>query len=82
MLIGETTALAVADVAELGPVQPLELKGKAEPTQARVVTGVRAEPSREQAMGALRAPTLGRDEELDRLLDAPSAATAGAVERG
>ena len=81
VLIGETTALAVADVAELGRSSSLELKGKAEPTQARVVTGVRAEPSREQAMGELRAPTLGRDEELATLLDAQRADRQGATER-
>ena len=43
MLIGDTTALAVADVAELGEQQRLELKGKAEPVAARLVTGLLAE---------------------------------------
>ena len=32
VLVGEATALAVAEVADFGPPQALELKGKAEPT--------------------------------------------------
>ncbi|MBA2255489.1 MAG: adenylate/guanylate cyclase domain-containing protein, partial [Chloroflexi bacterium] len=81
VLVGETTALAVADVADSEPVAPLELKGKAEPTPAHLVTGFRAEPSREQAMGALRAPTLGRETELARLQAAHRRATQALVER-
>ena len=81
VLVGETTALAIADVADMESVPALELKGKAESTPARLVTGFRAEPSRERAMGALRAPTLGRDEELATLADAHRRAVEGAVER-
>jgi class 3 adenylate cyclase len=69
VLVGETTALAVAAVAELNEPQALVLKGKAEPVLARSVVGIRSEPSRDAAMGALRAPLLGRDLELGRLLD-------------
>ncbi len=80
VLVGETTALAVAEVAELGEATSLELKGKAEPTNARLVIGLRAEPSREQAMGALRAPTLGRESELESLVAARArVAVAAAV---
>src|SRR5215211_6796643 len=68
VLLGETTALAVAAAIELGEPQELELKGKAEPVRARRAVAVRAEPSRDLAMGALRAPLLGRASELDRLL--------------
>ncbi len=67
VLIGEVTALAVADVADLGEQQRLELKGKAERVVAYLVSGLRPEPSREQAMGALRAPTVGRAAELAEL---------------
>ena len=80
VLIGETTALAVADVAELGPITHLELKGKAEPVAARLVEGFRAEPSRDEAMGALRAPTLGREHEIELLTQAAGRATQGAFE--
>jgi class 3 adenylate cyclase/tetratricopeptide (TPR) repeat protein len=81
VLVGESTALAVAHMAELGDQQQLELKGKAQPAIARLVTGLRSEPSREQAMGALRAPTVGREAELAQLARALDRARAGAVER-
>ncbi len=70
VLVSETTALAVADVVELGPPQLLELKGKANAVRARTAIGTRPIRSRETAMGDLRAPTLGRDVELGGLLDA------------
>ncbi len=81
VLIGEASALAVADVAEMESVPPLELKGKAEPTAARLVIGMRPEASREQAMGALRSPTLGRERELQLLESTHERAAAGNVER-
>ena len=81
VLVGESTALAVADVADMEAVAPLELKGKAEPTPARLVTGLRTEPSREHAMGALRAPTLGRETELEALQEAEARAASGALEQ-
>src|SRR4051794_22663077 len=65
--IGEATALAVADAIELERLPPLELKGKAEPVPAWRAVGVHAERSRERALGRLRAPTLGREDELGRL---------------
>jgi class 3 adenylate cyclase len=65
--IGEATALAVADAIELERLTPLELKGKAEPVPAWRAIAVHAERSRERALGALRAPTLGRDDEIARL---------------
>src|SRR3954447_26762971 len=80
VLVGDTTSLAVADVADMGEQLGLELKGKAEPTLARLVTGFRPEPSREQAMGALRAPTVGRGQELTDLHAAVDRARSGALE--
>ena len=81
VLIGESTALAVADVADLDDPMRLELKGKAEPVTARLVGSMRSEPSREQAMGALRAPTIGRERELAELQRALDEAGAGNVGR-
>jgi class 3 adenylate cyclase/tetratricopeptide (TPR) repeat protein len=81
VLMGETTALAMAAIAELEQVPALELKGKAEPTPAWLLTAFRPEASRELAMGELRAPTLGRERELAALTDAHGRATAGGVER-
>src|SRR3989442_2561030 len=70
VVVGEVTALAVADVARLERLAPLALKGKSEPIAASRVAGMYPERSRERALGALRAPILGRDTELTRLLDA------------
>jgi class 3 adenylate cyclase len=81
VFVGEATALAVAEIADLDAAGGLELKGKAEPTPAWIVRGVRAEASRERAMGALRAPTLGRDAELGALTQAWRRAADGALER-
>ncbi len=81
VFVGEATALAVADVADLESAGGLELKGKAEPVPAWVVRGVRAEASRERAMGALRAPTLGRESELTSLAGAWQRAANEGVER-
>ncbi|HUG36713.1 MAG TPA: adenylate/guanylate cyclase domain-containing protein, partial [Candidatus Limnocylindrales bacterium] len=65
--IGELTALAVRGSIELTEMGELNLKGKAEPVRAWQAHAVRPEPSRDAALGDLRAPILGRDEELARL---------------
>jgi class 3 adenylate cyclase/tetratricopeptide (TPR) repeat protein len=81
VLIGETTALAVADSIDLDPAGALELKGKAEPVRAWNALGVLPQRSREHAMGQLRAPTIGRDGELALLANALSRVLAGRSER-
>src|SRR5437763_15739295 len=65
--VAEATALAVADAIVVERLPPLELKGKAEPVPAWRAVGVHAERSRERALGRLRAPTLGRGDELGHL---------------
>lgn len=77
VLLGEATTVAVAGAIELEPAVAIELKGKAEPVRASVALGARASPSREFAMGRLRAPIIGRDAELDRLDRALEEAVAG-----
>ena len=67
VVVGEVTALAVGEAVELEPVGPLELKGKTEPVRTWRVVGFRAVRSREAALGDLRAPIIGRDDELGRL---------------
>jgi class 3 adenylate cyclase/tetratricopeptide (TPR) repeat protein len=64
VLVGETTALSVAEAIDLADAGRLELKGKAEPVRAWAAVGVLPSRSRDQAMGGLRAPMLGRDREL------------------
>jgi len=66
--VGGVTALAVAEAVELERVGELELKGKADPVAAWQVLGVYPERSRERALGGLRAPMIGRAEELGKLI--------------
>ena len=70
VLLGEETSLAVAEMVELEVVEPIQLKGKARPVNACLVTSFRAERSRDAAMGRLRAPTVGRAAEQAALGEA------------
>ncbi|MDQ2675144.1 MAG: adenylate/guanylate cyclase domain-containing protein, partial [Chloroflexota bacterium] len=63
VLLGELTSLAVAEAIETRPSGLIELKGKAEPVRCAVAVAPRPQPSREEALGDLRAPMLGRDAE-------------------
>ncbi|MFY9579799.1 MAG: adenylate/guanylate cyclase domain-containing protein, partial [Gaiellaceae bacterium] len=67
VVAGEVTALAVADAIELERIGELELKGKAEAIPAWQALGVYPERSRERALGGLRAPMIGRGDELREL---------------
>jgi class 3 adenylate cyclase/tetratricopeptide (TPR) repeat protein len=77
VLIGELTALTVAETIETLPIGTVELKGKREPMRAWEASGARSQPSREEALGALRAPMVGRADELARLHAAIAAVSAG-----
>jgi class 3 adenylate cyclase/tetratricopeptide (TPR) repeat protein len=67
VLIGEPTFRLVKDVVTVEPLEPLELKGKAERIPAYRVTGV----SRGEAITRrIDLPVVGRNEEFSRLLDA------------
>ena len=77
VLLGELTALATAEAIEARPIEPISLKGKAEPVRASEAVGPRPQPSREEALGGLRAPMLGRDAELARLRAALDGVRAG-----
>jgi class 3 adenylate cyclase len=68
VLVGETTALAAAAAIEFAEARTFKLKGKAEPTLARRARSVRPQRSRDAAIGALRAPLLGRESEIADLL--------------
>ena len=70
ILVGESTALAVEDAIQLERLPSLDLKGKSEPARVARAVDIRVERSRELAMGGLRAPMLGREVELGRLLAA------------
>ncbi len=77
VLIGETTALAVAEAIELEPAAPVTLKGKTAPIRASLAAGIRPERSRDTAMGNLRAALVGRADDLVRLDRFVAAARAG-----
>lgn len=77
VLIGELTALAVSETIETAPIGTVELKGKREPMRACEALGARSHASREEALGALSAPMLGRNEELVHLHSAIAAVTGG-----
>jgi class 3 adenylate cyclase len=81
VLLGDQTALAVADAVELEPLPPVDLKGKSAPVPVARAVALRAERSREHAMGTLRAPLLGRDAELAELRAAHTRALGGEPER-
>jgi class 3 adenylate cyclase/tetratricopeptide (TPR) repeat protein len=82
VLIGEKTALAVAGAIDLEEMGELELKGKAAPVKAWRAVGIRAEASRDHALGRLRAPILGRDHELATLARWLAVAEPGRGTRG
>jgi class 3 adenylate cyclase/tetratricopeptide (TPR) repeat protein len=81
VLMGETTGLAVAEAVEVEAVGSLELKGKTEPVRAWIARRVRPSPSREHAMGNLRAPMVGREGELSALSASAARVAAGTAER-
>ena len=70
VLLGELTALAVAEGIATTPAGPIELKGKSEPVRCAEAIAPRPQASREEALGELRAPMLGRDGELRQLREA------------
>jgi class 3 adenylate cyclase/tetratricopeptide (TPR) repeat protein len=72
VLLGEGTFRLVRDAVEAEPVEPLELKGKAEPLTAFRLVAVSAD-ARAVARRA-DASMVGRERELDRLHDAFSQA--------
>jgi class 3 adenylate cyclase len=76
--LGAETFDLARGVADVEPVEPLDLKGKAEPVPAFRLVGIRATPD----SGALAAPFVGRDSELELLDRALSTAVdAREIER-
>jgi class 3 adenylate cyclase/tetratricopeptide (TPR) repeat protein len=65
ILIGDATELLVRDAVQTEPVEPLSLKGKAEPVPAHRLVEVVSEIG--QARRALTSTMVGRDRELEDL---------------
>jgi len=81
VLVGPETALAVAHTVELAAVVELSLKGKSDPVRAAQALAVLSEPARERAMGALKAPTIGRTSELASVTAELESCADGAARR-
>lgn len=81
VVIGEATTLAVAEAVEAEPLGPIDLKGKGVPVRAWLAHAARAHPSREYAMGELKAPILGREDEFEALGRAAARVAGGGSER-
>jgi class 3 adenylate cyclase/tetratricopeptide (TPR) repeat protein len=75
IVMGSATHELVRDAVEVGPPEPLELKGKAEPVVAYRVTGVTA--GAEGHRRRLDAPMVGRERELAALHQAFERAVMG-----
>lgn len=67
ILIGPRTERLVRGIVEARPVGSLELKGKAQPLEAWVVVGARAQRAQRGVPGH-QAPLIGRGDEMDLLL--------------
>ncbi len=65
--VGEPTWLATRDVIEYVPLEPLTLKGKAEPVAAWEAVRVLAARPERSARAGTEAPLVGRTDELGRL---------------
>ncbi|HET8586817.1 MAG TPA: adenylate/guanylate cyclase domain-containing protein, partial [Candidatus Limnocylindria bacterium] len=78
VLIGELTAFAVAATVEIERVEPLSLKGKAEPVHAAIARAILPRSDRARAMGTLRAPLVGRQRELELVLNSIRSAETSA----
>jgi class 3 adenylate cyclase len=68
ILVGERTWLAARSAFGFGDPVALELKGKAEPVTARRL--IAAAPESRRGIPGLSAPMVGRDRELDALVEA------------
>jgi class 3 adenylate cyclase/tetratricopeptide (TPR) repeat protein len=79
IVIGSATHQLVQDAVEVGPAEPLELKGKTEPVVAYRLH--RVAPGAEGHSRRLDAPMVGRERELDALQQAfERAASAGSCQ--
>jgi len=81
VMVGPITALAVADAIQLAQASEIAVKGKVAPVRGSLALSAYPEPSRERAMGDLRAPMLGREREMATLMDAYRRIREGGIER-
>jgi ABC-type oligopeptide transport system substrate-binding subunit/class 3 adenylate cyclase len=65
VLAGQSTFRIVEALFEWGDPRALELKGKSQPVQARVVTGARPVAARTRGLRGFQSPLVGRQRELE-----------------
>lgn len=77
VLISEHSYRFIAQVFECDDLGLIDVKGKAEPVRVYEVRGTKAAPGRTRGLAGLESPMVGRDAELQALLQASTAAQSG-----
>jgi len=77
LLISEHTHRFIAPMFECLDLGPIEVKGKAEPVRVYEVQAAKMAPGRVRGLAGLESPMVGRDAELQALLQASAAAQGG-----
>lgn len=77
VLISEYTYRFVAPVFDVSDLGPIDVKGKSEPVRVYEVRAPKAEPGRLRGLAGLESPMVGRDKELQSLVQASSQTQAG-----
>jgi class 3 adenylate cyclase len=71
-LASENTYRFVAPVVDTTDLGQIDVKGKSEPVQVFEITGIKSQPGRLRGLTGLSSPMVGRETELDLLLQASS----------
>ena len=78
IFVGPDTYRLAAPLFDFEPLPPMALKGKAEPVQTYKLLGAKEQPGRLRGLAGLVSPMVGRDKELQTLLELSEAVQAGA----
>ncbi len=76
-LIGESTYHFIRPIFDCTDMGAISIKGKAEPVRVYEVIGIKASPENVRGLAGLESPLIGRDDELNQLLQITRAARAG-----
>ena len=77
IFVGPDTYTYAAPLFEFEALEPIRVKGKAEPVQVYKLLNVQSQPGRVRGLAGLESPMVGRDAELEALLKASHAVGAG-----
>lgn len=78
IFVGPDTYRLAAPLFDFELLEPIRLKGKAEPVQIYKLLGAKEQPGRIRGLAGLVSPMVGRDKELQTLLELSDAVQAGA----